>query len=100
MIVPTLRVGMHPVTLRVTFSRLNARRLLDAERPERRYHAERGNDRNRDTGGTGLGLAIAQQLTIALGGTLTLTNREGGGLCAQLKLPARMAAGAVKITDL
>jgi signal transduction histidine kinase len=56
--------------------------------------------RNRDTGGTGLGLAIAQQLTIALGGTLTLTNREGGGLSAQLKLPARIAAGAVKITDL
>jgi signal transduction histidine kinase len=56
--------------------------------------------RNRDTGGTGLGLAIAQQLTIALGGTLTLTNREGGGLSAQLKLPARIATGAVKITDL
>ncbi|PHX43499.1 ATPase [Pseudomonas sp. NZIPFR-PS5] len=56
--------------------------------------------RNRDTGGTGLGLAIAQQLTIALGGTLTLTNREGGGLCAQLKLPARIATGAVKITDI
>jgi signal transduction histidine kinase len=56
--------------------------------------------RNRDTGGTGLGLAIAQQLTIALGGTLSLSNREGGGLCAQLKLPARLATGAVKITDL
>ena len=56
--------------------------------------------RNRDTGGTGLGLAIAQQLTIALGGTLSLSNREGGGLCAQLKLPARIATGAVKITDL
>jgi signal transduction histidine kinase len=56
--------------------------------------------RNRDTGGTGLGLAIAQQLTIALGGTLTLTNREGGGLSAQLKLPARITTGAVKITDL
>jgi signal transduction histidine kinase len=42
--------------------------------------------RNRDTGGTGLGLAIAQQLAIALGGSLTLSNREGGGLCAELKL--------------
>ena len=43
--------------------------------------------RNRDTGGTGLGLAIAQQLAIALGGSLGLSNREGGGLCAELLLP-------------
>ncbi|WP_160287387.1 sensor histidine kinase [Pseudomonas knackmussii] len=43
--------------------------------------------RNRSTGGTGLGLAIAQQLSQALGGRLTLSNREGGGLCAQLELP-------------
>ena len=35
MIVPTLRVGMHLVTLRVTVA---------AEQPDRRYHAERGND--------------------------------------------------------
>ncbi|MCF5132564.1 hypothetical protein GIW55_24510 [Pseudomonas sp. PA-6-4F] len=34
-IVPTLRVGMDPVTLCVT---------VDAERPWRRSHAERGND--------------------------------------------------------
>ena len=46
------------------------------------------NSRNRSTGGTGLGLAIAQQLALALGGSLTLSNREGGGLCAHLKLPA------------
>ena len=46
------------------------------------------NSRNRDTGGTGLGLAIAQQLTLAIGGSLTLSNRESGGLCAQLCLPA------------
>lgn len=44
--------------------------------------------RNRSTGGTGLGLAIAQQLTQAIGGRLTLSNREGGGLCAQIELPA------------
>ncbi|WP_224794122.1 hypothetical protein [Pseudomonas fluorescens] len=37
-IVPTLGVGMHPVTLRVTAS------TADAERPWRRSHAERGND--------------------------------------------------------
>lgn len=45
--------------------------------------------RNRSTGGTGLGLAIAQQLTLAIGGSLTLSNREGGGLCAELKLGIR-----------
>ncbi len=44
------------------------------------------NSRNRDTGGTGLGLAIAQQLSLALGGRLTLANRATGGLCAQLEL--------------
>ena len=41
--------------------------------------------RNRETGGTGLGLAIAQQLVSALRGTLTLANREGGGLEARVE---------------
>ncbi|MDB6441751.1 ATP-binding protein [Pseudomonas sp. 21TX0197] len=40
--------------------------------------------RNRSTGGTGLGLAIAQQLANAIGGSLSLRNRDGGGLCATL----------------
>jgi signal transduction histidine kinase len=43
--------------------------------------------RNRETGGTGLGLAIAQQLANALRGTLTLANRDGGGLEARLEFP-------------
>lgn len=43
--------------------------------------------RSRDTGGTGLGLAIASQLTLSIGGTLTLGNREGGGLIATVVLP-------------
>lgn len=47
------------------------------------------NSRNRDTGGTGLGLAIAQQLACAIGATLNLRNREGGGLCATLDLGAK-----------
>jgi signal transduction histidine kinase len=42
--------------------------------------------RNRDTGGAGLGLAIAVQLTRAIGGQLTLANREGGGLVATITL--------------
>jgi len=43
--------------------------------------------RSRETGGTGLGLAIAQQLALALGGQLSLHNRDGGGLEARLSLP-------------
>ncbi|WNL47518.1 HAMP domain-containing sensor histidine kinase [Dyella sp. BiH032] len=42
--------------------------------------------RNRDTGGAGLGLAIAAQLTRAIGGTLVLANRDGGGLVATITL--------------
>ena len=40
--------------------------------------------RNRSTGGTGLGLAIAQQLSLALDASLTLANRNGGGLEARI----------------
>jgi signal transduction histidine kinase len=43
--------------------------------------------RSRETGGTGLGLAIARQLATAMGGSLTLHQREGGGLEARLALP-------------
>ncbi|QRM33733.1 HAMP domain-containing sensor histidine kinase [Microvirga sp. VF16] len=42
--------------------------------------------RNRDTGGTGLGLAIAQQLALAIDGSLNLKNRSGGGLAAEIVL--------------
>jgi signal transduction histidine kinase len=42
--------------------------------------------RNRGTGGTGLGLAIATQLASVLNGRLVLSNREGGGLSAELRL--------------
>ncbi|SFQ05164.1 HAMP domain-containing sensor histidine kinase [Ralstonia sp. NFACC01] len=44
------------------------------------------NSRSRETGGTGLGLAIAQQLAVAAGGGLTLRNRKGGGLVAEVRL--------------
>ncbi|QAY85646.1 hypothetical protein CUN61_17375 [Pseudomonas arsenicoxydans] len=40
-----LRVGMHPVTLRVTLRKTQAWcRQRNAERPRRHSHAERGND--------------------------------------------------------
>lgn len=42
--------------------------------------------RNRETGGTGLGLAIAQQLAGAIGGSVRLYNRDGGGLAAEVTI--------------
>lgn len=45
--------------------------------------------RSRDTGGTGLGLAIAQQLATSLGGSMRLSNRDGGGLMAEIILGDR-----------
>ncbi len=45
LIIPTLCVGMQPVTLRVTTMFDNtASNGWNAERPERHSHAERGND--------------------------------------------------------
>ncbi len=47
--------------------------------------------RNRETGGVGLGLAIVRQIAIDHGGEVTLANRAGGGLRAELRLPRRAA---------
>jgi signal transduction histidine kinase len=44
--------------------------------------------RNRDTGGVGLGLAVARNSAREHGGDLTLGDNEGGGLRAELELPA------------
>ena len=43
--------------------------------------------RSRETGGTGIGLTIARNIAQRLGGTLTLRNRETGGLEAVLDVP-------------
>lgn len=39
--------------------------------------------------GNGLGLAIAQQLMNTMGGSISLCNRQGGGLCVELQLGCR-----------
>jgi signal transduction histidine kinase len=44
--------------------------------------------RNAETGGTGLGLAIARSAIRAHGGDVALANRVGGGLRADVSLPA------------
>ena len=56
---------------------------------ERVFEPFRRNDpsRNRTTGGVGLGLTIARSLARDHGGTLTLANRPGGGLVANVRLP-------------
>lgn len=43
--------------------------------------------RNRQTGGTGLGLYIARELALRQGVQLSLANRPGGGLRAELRFP-------------
>ncbi|MBI5717792.1 MAG: HAMP domain-containing protein [Burkholderiales bacterium] len=63
-------------------------RLADVLQPFVRLESSR----NRATGGAGLGLAIAHELTQGLGGTLSLNNRVGGGLSAQVLLPGARAA--------
>jgi two-component system sensor histidine kinase VanS len=50
---------------------------------------QRGSKRLRaDHAGVGLGLAIVKSITQAHDGTLTLTPRTAGGLCATVRLPA------------
>jgi two-component system sensor histidine kinase VanS len=49
---------------------------------------QRGSERARtDHAGVGLGLAIVKRIAEAHDGTLTLAARDGGGLCATVRLP-------------
>ncbi|WP_379548399.1 ATP-binding protein [Qipengyuania sp. DSG2-2] len=61
-----------------------ADQMADMLEPFRRGEASR----NRATGGAGLGLTIARAIAQQHGGSLVLTNRESGGLRADILLPA------------
>lgn len=50
--------------------------------------------RNRNVEGAGLGLAIAHNVIRSHGGTITLTDRPGGGLVATIDLPIMPASAA------
>ncbi len=58
-----------------------------------RYRADPGR-----TVGSGLGLAIVAQLVAAMGGTVNAENREGGGACFAIRLPAAPASVAQAAT--
>jgi two-component system, OmpR family, sensor kinase len=47
--------------------------------------------RSKDTGGFGLGLTIARTIVVGHGGSLTLANRQAGGLTATVLLPVKAA---------
>ena len=59
----------------------------ELERVFEPFHRLEGS-RNRSTGGVGLGLTISRQAVVEQGGSLTLSNRPGGGLRAVIHLPA------------
>lgn len=61
-----------------------ADRIEDVYKPFVRLETSR----SRETGGAGLGLSIARSIVLAHGGELTLSNRKGGGLHAEIRLPA------------
>ncbi|MGZ2260150.1 ATP-binding protein [Roseobacter sp. A03A-229] len=56
--------------------------------------------RSRETGGHGLGLSIARSIVLQHGGTITLSNRAGGGLCARIVLPMTAdQAGMIPLSE-
>ena len=59
-------------------------RIADMMEPFTRGEASR----NRETGGAGLGLTLARAIAEQHGGELALANRDGGGLRAEIRLPA------------
>jgi len=50
--------------------------------------------RERTTGGTGLGLAITRRAVLSHGGEVCASNRDGGGLCVEMTIPASQPSDA------
>ncbi|MCB1486148.1 MAG: two-component sensor histidine kinase, partial [Bauldia sp.] len=50
--------------------------------------------RSRETGGVGLGLSIARSIILGHGGEMVLSNRTGGGLRVEMRLPLVAKAAA------
>lgn len=65
-------------------------RLRDVFQPFLRLEQSRSHE----TGGHGLGLSIARSIVLEHGGTITLSNRKDGGLCARVVLPMTMLRAA------
>lgn len=65
-------------------------RLKDVFRPFVRIEESR----NRESGGAGLGLAIARSVVLAHGGSISLANREEGGLRTLVRLPKAHQEGS------
>ncbi len=51
--------------------------------------------RERTTGGTGLGLAITRRAVLSHGGEVSASNRDGGGLCVEITVPASQPSAAI-----
>lgn len=51
-----------------------------------------GQSSTRNTGGVGLGLSIVKQLCQALGGSVSLTSKEGSGSTFRVEIPRRLSA--------
>ena len=76
--------GSVALTVENTGAKLTAQLASTLVEPFRR-----GTGRIRtDHAGVGLGLALVKSIAEAHDGTLTLTPRAGGGLCATVQLPA------------
>lgn len=72
------------------FARITVRdrgRGLGAMPPERLKRRFRRGENVTDIAGSGLGLTIVEEAATAMGGSFTLTPRDGGGTCASLSLP-------------
>ncbi|WP_420380346.1 ATP-binding protein [Marivita sp.] len=62
------------------------KRIADVFQPFQRIEQSR----SLDTGGHGLGLSIARSIVLQHGGSIELSNRDEGGLCARVILPVAM----------